>query len=126
MSSARPLKVGVHLPTVEEWWGGRTARWKEIVALATRAEEVGFDSLWLPDHLLYEWSAEPPARGVWEAWTLLAAPAASPKRIEPGPFVACTGFRNPALLATMADTLDEASAARPVLRVGAGVHRHTH
>src|SRR5439155_8367943 len=112
--------------TVEGWWGGRTAGWKDILAVAKRAEEVGFDSIWLPDHLLYEWSDEPPPRGIWEAWTLLSAIAASTTRIELGPFVACTGFRNPALLAKMADTLDEVSDRRLVLGLGAGYHELEH
>ena len=70
----------------------------------------------------------PPARGAergpfgfWECWTILTAAAEATSRIEIGPFIACTGFRNPALLAKMADTLDEVSGGRVVLGLGSGV-----
>src|SRR5436190_1717878 len=65
-------------------------------------------------------STRRPARGPWEAWTLLAAIAASTSRIELGPLVACTNFHNPALLAKQAATIDELSRGRFVLGLGAG------
>ncbi len=86
----------------------------------TRAiEDLGFDSVWVGEHLLYRWE-DRPARGPWEAWTLLAAIAASTSRIELGPLVACTNFHNPALLAKQAATIDELSGGRFVLGLGAG------
>ena len=86
----------------------------------TRAiEDLGFDSVWVGEHLLYRWE-DRPARGPWEAWTLLAAIAASTTRIELGPLVACTNFHNPALLAKQAVTIDELSGGRFVLGLGAG------
>ena len=111
---------------------GRTARWPELREMAQAAEGIGFDVLFVPDHLLFRESppdndvqVEIPAgktRGIWEAWTVLAALAEATQRIELGPFVACNGFRNPALLAKMAVTLDEVSAGRFVLGIGAGWH----
>src|SRR6266540_1588609 len=104
----RPLKVGLMLPTFQDWMAGRTARWTDLLAMAQRAEAVGFDSLWVFDHVLYEFGDPPqPPHGLWECWSLLAALAAATTRIELGPYVANTGFRNPALLARMADTVDE-------------------
>lgn len=110
----RPLKVGVQLPEVE-----RLVRWPEMAAMARAAEAVGFDSLWVGDHLLYRDPAEKPA-GPWEAWTLLAALAASTSRIALGPLVACTAFHSPAMLAKKAATVDEISGGRLILGLGAG------
>jgi probable F420-dependent oxidoreductase len=113
-SSRRPLKVGFQLPEVE-----REVRWPEMLAMARLGEELGFDSVWVGDHLLYRDEARG-ARGPWEAWTTLAAIAASTKRITIGPLVACTSFHNPAMLAKLAATLDEISGGRLILGLGAG------
>jgi alkanesulfonate monooxygenase SsuD/methylene tetrahydromethanopterin reductase-like flavin-dependent oxidoreductase (luciferase family) len=86
----------------------------------------------VPDHLLFRRSPpsnNPPlempegrSRGIWEAWTILSALAAVTRRVRLSPYVACTSFRHPALLAKMADTLDEVSGGRLVLGLGAGWH----
>jgi probable F420-dependent oxidoreductase len=87
--------------------------------MARAAEESGFDSLWVGDHLLYrdDGRAE---RGPWDAWTLLAGLAAVTDRVRLGPLVACLGFHPPGLLARMAAGVDEVSGDRLVLGVGAG------
>src|SRR5205814_10591720 len=87
--------------------------------MATRAEELGFDSLWVGDHLLYREPGER-ARGPWEAWSQLAALAAVTSRIQLGPLVASTSFHNPAMLAKKAATIDEISGGRLTLGLGAG------
>jgi probable F420-dependent oxidoreductase len=105
------VKIGIQLPEVE-----RDVRWPEYVAMARAAEEAGFDSIWIGDHLLYE----QPERGPWEAWTLMSALAAVTERVTLGPLVACLGFHPPGLIAKMAATVDEVSGGRFTLGVGAG------
>jgi probable F420-dependent oxidoreductase len=110
----RPIRIGVQLPEVE-----RDVRWPEYVAMARAAEEVGFDSIWVGDHLLYRDDGRP-ERGPWDAWTLLAGLAAATERVTLGPLVACTAFRRPGVLARMAATVDELSGGRLVFGLGAG------
>jgi probable F420-dependent oxidoreductase len=107
-------RVGVQLPEVE-----REVRWPEYLAMARAAEDAGFDSIWVGDHLLYRGDGRP-ERGPWEAWSTLAALAAATERVELGPLVACSGFHEPAMLAKMASTVDEISGGRLVLALGAG------
>jgi alkanesulfonate monooxygenase SsuD/methylene tetrahydromethanopterin reductase-like flavin-dependent oxidoreductase (luciferase family) len=114
MGSSRALKVGIQLPEVE-----RVVRWPELRAMARLAEEAGFDSLWLGDHLLYREEVRG-VRGPWEAWTSLAGLADATSRIALGPLVAATSFHAPAMLAKMAATVDEISGGRLILGLGAG------
>jgi probable F420-dependent oxidoreductase len=111
---ARPLRVGIQLPEVE-----REVRWPEYVAIATAAEEVGFDSVWVGDHMLYRADGRP-ERAPWDAWTLLAGLAAVTERVSLGPLVACTAFHAPGVLARTAAAVDELSGGRLVVGLGAG------
>jgi alkanesulfonate monooxygenase SsuD/methylene tetrahydromethanopterin reductase-like flavin-dependent oxidoreductase (luciferase family) len=112
--TGRPLRVGIQLPEVE-----RVVRWPEYLAMARAAEDVGFDTIWLGDHLLYRYE-DGTARGPWEVWTMLAAVAASTSRIKLGPLVAATAFHAPPMLAKLAATVDEISGGRLILGLGAG------
>jgi len=105
------VKVGIQLPEVEY-----EARRDELAAMARAAEEVGFDSVWVGDHLLYR----DPVRGPWDAWTTLAWLAGITERVELGPLVACTGFHPPGPLARMAAATHELSGGRLVLGLGCG------
>jgi alkanesulfonate monooxygenase SsuD/methylene tetrahydromethanopterin reductase-like flavin-dependent oxidoreductase (luciferase family) len=86
--------------------------------MALAAEQVGFDSLWVGDHLLFRDDAG--TRGPWEAWSVLAGLAAVTERVELGPLVASATFHNPALIAKKAATIDEISGGRLILGLGAG------
>ena len=109
----RPLKIGVQLPEVE-----REVGWTELISMAQSAEAVGFDSIWLGDHLLYDLDVGP--RGPWEVWTSLAVLANVTSRVELGPLVASTAFHPPAMLAKQAATVEAVSDGRLILGLGAG------
>lgn len=111
---ARPLKIGVQLPEVE-----RRVAWPELISMARAAEDAGFDSVWLGDHLLYDLPDGTP-RGPWEVYTSLAALAAVTTRVELGSLVSSLGFHDPAMIAKMSATIDGISEGRFVLGVGSG------
>ena len=121
VAASRSFKIGLIVPVFEGGFAGETARWPDLVAFARLAEDAGFDSLWIPDHLLMR-DDEGSTSGMWESWSLLSGLAAVTHRAELGTFVSCVGFRNPALLAKMADTVDEISGGRLILGLGSGWH----
>ncbi|HUG13590.1 MAG TPA: LLM class flavin-dependent oxidoreductase [Thermomicrobiales bacterium] len=117
------MKLGIILPEAEYDMGGETARWSDLAAMARLAEEIGFDSVWFVDHLIYRDDMTMlEQQGVWECWSMLAGLAAVTRRVELGSLVTPTSFRNPALFAKMVDTVDEISGGRVILGLGAGYH----
>jgi alkanesulfonate monooxygenase SsuD/methylene tetrahydromethanopterin reductase-like flavin-dependent oxidoreductase (luciferase family) len=109
------VRVGVQLPEVE-----REVRRPELAAIARAAEECGFDSIWVGDHLLYRGDGGRPERGPWDCWATLAWLAGTTERVEIGPLVACTAFHPPGMLARVAAAVDELSGGRLVAAFGAG------
>ncbi len=117
-ATGQRMKIGVMQSSMGS---GVPVRFSETKAMAQAAEAAGLDSFWLADHLIYRFP-ERPEGGIWEVFTLLGGVAAVTERIQFGPLVACTSFRNPALLAKIADTLDEMSGGRFILGMGCGWH----
>ena len=113
------MRIGIVLP-IEEVGDGGAPAYAVIREMAVAAEAGGLDSLWVYDHLLFRFDGE--ETGLHECWTVLAAVADATRRVELGTLVMCTAFRNPAVLAKMAATLDHISEGRLVLGIGAGWH----
>jgi alkanesulfonate monooxygenase SsuD/methylene tetrahydromethanopterin reductase-like flavin-dependent oxidoreductase (luciferase family) len=116
------MKVGLMVPLSGD--DGVAPPWAELRALVQAADEVGLDSIYAADHLLFRDTEEGEATtvGIHEAFTMLAGFAAVTQRAEIGPLVAAIPFRNAALLAKMAAGIDEIAEGRFVLGVGCGWH----
>src|SRR5713226_9245981 len=116
------MQIGavVRIGPVEE--GAPPSPYAAIRDMACRIEDAALDSIWVYDHFLYRWPGRP-TDGIWESWTLLSALAQAAQRVQIGTLVLCTPFRNPAVLAKMATTLDEVSGGRLTLGLGAGWHQ---
>jgi probable F420-dependent oxidoreductase len=97
---------------------GRLPSWPEMRAFAAHAESLGVHSLWVFDHFYA--LGDSPIGAVHEAWSVQSALAAVTSRVELGQLVMCSSFRNPALLAKMAVTVDGISGGRLTLGLGAG------
>src|ERR1700687_626034 len=104
------IHFGVSLPQIKR-------SWEETRAAALEFERLGFHSVWLNDHL---YGIPGPQIPILEAWTTLSAVGAITSRVELGPLVSPVGFRNPALLAKMAATLDNITNGRVIVGVGGG------
>ena len=94
-------------------------RYRQVRDLVKQIEADGLDGAWVYDHLLFRPEDAPPV-GQWECFSIANALAEATTQLTIGTIVACTQFRNPALLAKMATTLDEISEGRFVLGIGAG------
>ncbi|TME50714.1 MAG: LLM class flavin-dependent oxidoreductase [Chloroflexi bacterium] len=125
------LRLGLILPT----WTTTDLSWAEVLEVAQTAADVGFDALYVSDHLLIpsnnaelkrragvDFPDDPDVEleGYLECFTVLAALAVAIPRLQLGSFVASAGYRNPGLLAKMSATIDDVSGGRLVLGLGAG------
>jgi len=118
------MKIGVIVPQgwVLEYAGWNSGKaWNRSRAVAQQSEELGFESIWLYDH--FHTVPRPKDEITFEAFTTLGALAAQTQRVRLGHIVLCAGYRNPALTAKMASTLDVISGGRLELGIGAGWKR---
>lgn len=113
------MKLGLYLPHWTGAWDGKDPRWADVLDTARAAEQAGFASLWVIGHhyLPFEQGR---AWSLWDPWSLLAALAVCTDRIELGPLVSSTAYKNPALLARTAASVDEISGGRLILGIGGG------
>jgi F420-dependent oxidoreductase-like protein len=115
------LKIGVVVPQgwSREYSGfAPDQAWARTMAVAAQAETLGFESIWLFDH--FHTVPEPTDELTFESFTALSALAALTSRVRLGHVVICSGYRNPALVAKMAGTLDVISGGRFEIGIGAG------
>ncbi|GCE27660.1 LLM class F420-dependent oxidoreductase [Dictyobacter alpinus] len=96
--------------------------YEAMTGVAQAADELGFASAWLVDH--FHTIPQPSQEVTFECWTTTAAIARDTRRIRIGQMVTCNGYRNPALLAKMASTVDVLSHGRLNFGIGAGWHEH--
>ena len=124
LSATPDLKLGIILPEGENDMEGETARWSDYAAMASMAEQMGLDSLWYVDHLIYRGDGATAAgqQGVWECWSMLSGLAAITERAKLGSLVTPTSFRNPAVFAKQIDAIKENSGGRIIVGLGAGWH----
>jgi hypothetical protein len=109
----KTLKVGIMLP--QEWEKGTidpVEAYEHMTHIAQEAETLGFASVWLFDHFHTTTSPNPCDKMIFECWMSTAALARDTSRIRIGQMVTCNSFRNPALLAKMASTVDVLSHGR--------------
>ncbi|MDA4121816.1 MAG: LLM class flavin-dependent oxidoreductase [Thaumarchaeota archaeon] len=90
----------------------------ELSAIWMKAEELGFDSAWLHDHLVS--GTNKTTDPTLEAYTTMAALARDTKRLRMGTLVTCLSFRNPAVLAKVGATIDSISGGRFIMGIGTG------
>ncbi len=116
--SPRPMSLGLMIPIREGAMGGATPRFDDLVAMATTARDAGFEAVWFGDHVTMGQGGA--MSGAWEAWTMMAGVAARVPDIHIGPLVSGAGFRNPGVIAKMAEAIDEVTGGRFILGLGAG------
>ena len=98
------------------------AQYEAMTAVGRDAEKAGFDSIWVYDH--FHTVPTPEMETTFECWSITAGLARDTKTVKIGQMVTCNGYRNPALLAKIASTIDVMSAGRLLCGLGAGWYEH--
>jgi F420-dependent oxidoreductase-like protein len=112
-----PIQFGVQTAPQQIAWAELRETWKEV-------ETLGFDTLWMNDHLLP--SVGPSDAPNFEGWTMLGAIAALTSHVRIGVMVSSNTFRHPVVLAKMATTVDHISEGRLILGIGSGYFVQEH
>lgn len=120
---SRTTSIGLVAPFCEQQGFPGTPHFGQIIEIGQRAAAVGVDALWFADHFALRSPAEGGYIGCWDAWTLMAGVAAAVPGMPIGPLVACTAYRNPAIIAKMSESIDDISGGRFILGLGAGWHK---
>ena len=107
---SRPIRFGVTLPQIKR-------SWQEAREAAVLFDELGYDSVWVCDHL---YGIPNPSLPIFEAWTELTAVAAVTERVELGTLVTPPFFRHPSVFAKQLATLDNIADGRVIAGLGAG------
>jgi alkanesulfonate monooxygenase SsuD/methylene tetrahydromethanopterin reductase-like flavin-dependent oxidoreductase (luciferase family) len=115
----RPFEIGLVLPLWDSFVDGSTSRWVDVRNLALRAEELAFDTVWVPDELLWR-PTEDDRQGWWEAVAMAGAVAAATSRVKVGTWILSALHRNPGITAKAVETIDEISDGRFVFGLGSG------
>ncbi|HUP54980.1 MAG TPA: LLM class flavin-dependent oxidoreductase [Methylomirabilota bacterium] len=113
------FEIGIVMPVMQYGPDRVTPRWTEIREIAVRAEELGFDTIWTPDELVWR-SDDAPPRGFWDGVSMAGAVAAVTSRATVGTWVMSALHRNAAIIAKTVETLDEISGGRFLFGLGAG------
>jgi alkanesulfonate monooxygenase SsuD/methylene tetrahydromethanopterin reductase-like flavin-dependent oxidoreductase (luciferase family) len=117
------MRIGLALPHYDTSLRGEPASWEGVARVAKLAEDSGFDSIWMSDHLFLDWSkygGSDDIQGSLECWTTLAGLAAVTSDIRLGSLTLCNDLRNPGVVAKMIATLDQLSGGRLDVGFGGG------
>jgi alkanesulfonate monooxygenase SsuD/methylene tetrahydromethanopterin reductase-like flavin-dependent oxidoreductase (luciferase family) len=117
---AAGLGVGLVLLMLERPDDGAKPTWADLLAMARRGEELGADTMWVPDEIVWRVQAWPGPRGWWDCLTMAGAVAASTSTVKVGTWVMSALQHNPGMVVRAAESLDEISGGRFVLGLGAG------
>src|SRR3954453_20256842 len=115
----RPFEIGLVLPLWDSFVDGSTSRWVDIRSLARRAEELGFDTVWVPDELLWRPTTDD-RQGWWEAVAMAGAVAAATSRVKVGTWILSALHRNPGITAHAVETIADRRGGRFVFWLGSG------